>query len=165
VTTGPDDIGAAAEPARARGVAERDASLDRELIAALRGGGRRVTLPRVLVHRHVRRHDEHVTAEQVHAELAPSLPSLSPATVYATLDLLDELGFIRRLSTRGAATVYDPRTDAHHHAICRRCGRIEDVYAPVDTDGATQAAAAAGFAVERGDVQLTGLCARCAPER
>ena len=41
-------------------------------------------------------------------ELAPGLPSLSPATIYATLELLDELGFARRLSTPGGTTVYDP---------------------------------------------------------
>src|SRR4051794_12147091 len=60
------------------------ADADRELIAALRRRGARVTLARLLVHRHVRSRDAHVTADEVHAEL----PTLSPATVYATLDLL-----------------------------------------------------------------------------
>ena len=139
-----------------------DRELDRELIEALRAGGRRVTHPRLLVHRHVRRRDAHVTAEQVHAELAPAMPSLSPATVYATLDLLDELGFIRRISTPGASTVYDSRIDAHHHVICRSCGRIEDLRAAVDTTGAARAAAAAGFSVDHGQLQLSGLCRDCA---
>lgn len=139
-----------------------DTDLDGELIAALRAGGRRVTVPRLLVHRHVRRRDAHLTAEQVHAELAPAMPSLSPATVYATLDLLDELGFIRRISTPGASTVYDSRTDAHHHVICRGCGRIEDLYAPVDAAEAARAAARAGFTVDHGELQLSGLCAACA---
>ena len=37
------------------------------------------------------------------------LPSLSPATVYATLDLLAELGLIRRVSTPRGAAVFDTR--------------------------------------------------------
>ena len=139
-----------------------DADLDRELSARLRGHGHRVTLPRLLVHRHVRRCVEHLTAEQVHSELAPSLPSLSPATIYATLDLLDELGFVRRISTPRGSTVYDPRPEAHHHLICRECGSIQDLDAPVDTKRAERAARAAGFAVEHGELQLSGLCARCA---
>ena len=138
-----------------------DSALDAQLSAALRERGHRVTLPRLLVHRHVRRSGGHLTAEQVHGELAPGLPSLSPATIYSTLELLDELGFVRRLSTPRGTTVYDPRTDAHHHAICRRCGRIEDFEAPVDAAPAMAAAAAAGFRVDHGELQLSGLCAAC----
>jgi len=141
-----------------------DSTLDAELIAALREGGRRVTHPRLLVHRHVRGRGEHVTADQVYGDLAPALPSLSPATVYATLDLLDELGFIRRISTPGGATVYDPNTTAHHHVICRRCGRIQDLHARVDTGGAARAAVEAGFSVDHGQLLLSGVCGECAAE-
>ena len=38
--------------------------------------------------------------------------------------------------------------------ICRRCGRIEDIEAPVD--------AAAGSRVDHGELQLSGLCVACA---
>ena len=139
-----------------------DRELDTQLTAALRARGLRVTAPRLLVHRHVRRSARHLTAEQVHGELAPGMPSLSPATIYATLDLLDELGFVRRLSTPRGTTVYDPRTEPHHHVICRRCGRMEDLEAAVDAGPAEAAAAAAGFRVDHGELQLSGLCAACA---
>jgi Fe2+ or Zn2+ uptake regulation protein len=139
-----------------------EAALDRELITALRAAGHRVTLPRLLVHRHVRRTPTHLTPEQLHAELAPQLPSLSPATIYATLELLDELGFVRRVSTLRGGTVYDSRVDQHHHVICRSCGRIEDVDGPVDTAAVQDAARAAGFRVDHGQLALSGLCAACA---
>src|SRR3954454_9333932 len=109
-----------------------DADLDRELIDALRERGQRVTMPRLLVHRLVRRSEGHLAPESVHARLAPAHPGLSPATIYSTLELLDELGFVRRVSTPRGGTLYDPRTDAHHHVICRACGRVQDVDAPVD---------------------------------
>lgn len=139
-----------------------DADLDTELITALRARGARVTLPRLLVHRHVRRSDRHVTPELVHAELAPAHPGLSPATIYSTLDLLDELGFVRRVSTPRGGTIYDPRTAEHHHVICRSCGRVHDVDARVDTRAAERAARAAGFRVDHGQLALSGLCADCA---
>jgi Fe2+ or Zn2+ uptake regulation protein len=139
-----------------------DADLDNELIAALRERGQRVTLPRLLVHRHVRRSDRHVTPEQVHAELAAQHPGLSPATIYGTLDLLDELGFVRRVSTPRGGTVYDSRVAQHHHVICRSCGRIQDVDASVDTRAVERAARAAGFRVDHGQLALSGLCADCA---
>ena len=46
--------------------------------------------------------------------------------------------------------------------ICRVCGRVEDVDAPVDTGAAERAAEAAGFAVDHGQVALTGICRECA---
>jgi Fur family transcriptional regulator, stress-responsive regulator len=139
-----------------------DATLDAELTAALRARGHRVTAPRLLVHRHLRRRAGHVTPEQLHTELAPLLPSLSPATIYGTLDLLDDLGFVRRVSTPRGATVYDARVAPHHHVICRSCGRIQDIDATVDSAAAEHAALGAGFTVDHGQLLLTGLCSECA---
>src|SRR3954467_8550827 len=101
--------------------------LDRELIAGLRARGQRVTLPRLLVHRHVRGAQRHVTAEQVYAELADELPSLSPATVYSTPDLLGGFGLVRRMNTPRGTIMYDSRVDDHHHVYARPCGRVQVV--------------------------------------
>ena len=140
------------------------ADLDTELIEALRARGQRVTHPRLLVHRHVRQGDRHLTADQVYAELSPELPSLSPATVYGTLDLLDELGLVRRVSTPRGATTYDSRVDDHHHVICRVCGRVQDLDADVETDAAARAARAAGYTVSHAQLTLSGLCPDCAKQ-
>ena len=127
---------------------------DDEFRSALRARGLRVTTPRLDVHRHVRDAVGHVTAEEVGA----SLPGVSAGTVYAALELLEDMGLARRVSTLGGTTVFDSRPDAHHHAVCRRCGRMQDI-APADLMGAK---APAGFSVERAEVQLVGLCADCA---
>ena len=125
---------------------------DQVLSDALRSRGQRVTLPRLMVHRFVARAPRHVTAEDIHREL----PTLSFATIYSTLDLLEELGLVRRVSTLEGTTVYDSRTDPHGHAMCRRCGRLFDLDA-----GEAQSAAPAGFTVEQATIQLIGLCSDC----
>ena len=53
-------------------------------------------------------------------------------------------------------------SDNHHHVICRVCGRIQDLDADVDSADAERSARAAGFAVEHGELQLSGICADCA---
>ncbi len=136
-------------------------TLDAELVEALRKHGHRVTMPRLLVHRLVRSSDRHLTPEQVHAELAPDHPGLSPATIYGTLELLDDLGFVRRVSTPRGGIVYDPRLDDHHHVICRSCGRVQDIDAQIDTSQAEQAAKTAGFETGHGQLTLSGLCPDC----
>ena len=138
------------------------AALDDELITALRTRGQRVTLPRLLVHRHVKQGDRHLTPEQIHGELATELPSLSQATVYGTLDLLAELGLVRRVATPRGMTTYDSRVEDHQHAICRACGRVEDVDAGAGATRAIAAAEAAGFKVAHAQLTLSGLCAVCA---
>jgi Fe2+ or Zn2+ uptake regulation protein len=147
-----------------------DQQLDRELTAALRAGGHRVTIPRLVVHRHVRRATGHLTPEAVHSQLSGALPSLSAATIYSTLELLDELRLVRRVSTLRGGTVYDPRVDDHHHLICRNCGRVQDFDAPVPMAAAETRARELGFRPDRGELQLIGVCSTCAeavtaPER
>jgi Fe2+ or Zn2+ uptake regulation protein len=130
------------------------ALLDTQLSAKLKARGQRVTMPRLMVHRFVAAAPRHVTAEDVHAEL----PSLSFATIYSTLDLLEDLRLVRRVSTLEGAAVYDSRVDAHDHAVCRRCGRMFDVEPAVVQSGP----APEGFRVEHAVVQLVGLCCDCA---
>src|SRR3954447_17981276 len=97
--------------------------VDQSLSDALRTRGQRVTLPRLMVHRFVTSAPRHVTADDIHDEL----PSLSFGTIYSTLDLLEDLGLVRRVSTREGAAVYDSRTDPHDHATCRLCARMFDL--------------------------------------
>jgi Fur family transcriptional regulator, peroxide stress response regulator len=128
--------------------------VDQVLTDALRARGQRITLPRLMVHRFVTSAPRHVTADDIHDEL----PSLSFGTIYSTLDLLEELGLVRRVSTLEGAAVYDSRTDAHDHAECRICGRMFDL-APTEVPAAAKAPS--GFRVERTQVQVIGVCADC----
>ena len=124
-----------------------------EFTDALRSRGQRVTLPRLMVHQFVSRAPQHVTADDVHR----AFPSLSFATIYSTLDLLEALGLVRRVSTIDGAGVYDSRTDAHDHALCRVCGRMFDVEPTEVRPGDVPP----GFRLERTQVELIGLCADC----
>jgi Fe2+ or Zn2+ uptake regulation protein len=132
------------------------------LCAALRERGQRVTPQRLAIARVVRELNSHVTAEQVLNAVSDRLPGVSLPTVYATLELLEELGSVRRVSAGGAAVLYDPRTDAHQHVVCRRCGAVADIEARIDEDQVIAAARDAGFMPERADTVVHGVCAACA---
>jgi Fe2+ or Zn2+ uptake regulation protein len=132
------------------------------LCAALRQRGQRVTPQRLAIARVVRELHTHVTAEQVLTAVSDRLPGVSLPTVYATLELLEELGSVRRVSAGGAAVLYDPRTDAHHHVVCRRCGAVADLEAKLDDAAVITAARDAGFVPDRADTVVHGVCATCA---
>src|SRR4029079_19377701 len=103
-----------------------------------------------------------LTAEQVFDEVGELMPGVSLPTVYATLELLRDLGLIERWHTGVATVVYDSRTEDHQHLVCRRCGAIADVETQVGTRGLLAAARDAGFTPLATQVVVSGLCADCA---
>ena len=135
---------------------------DAELAALLRERGLRATSQRVVMHRLLRDRNRHVSAEELLSEAADRLPGVSLPTVYATLELFEQLGIVRRVNGGGGALVWDTRAAVHHHMICRRCGRIEDLETPVDLDRARRSAAGSGFHPDRAEVVVSGRCASCA---
>ncbi len=137
------------------------AQLDRQLTERLREGGHRVTSQRLLVHRAVCERQRHLTAEQVLGSVNEALPSISLPTIYATLELLEDLGLVRRVSTGTGALLFESRSTPHAHAACRRCGQIVDVQAPQIDLEAFAGARAAGFAPEEAQLIVFGLCESC----
>jgi Fe2+ or Zn2+ uptake regulation protein len=135
--------------------------MESTLSAALRERGQRVTPQRLVVARVLDELRRHATADMVFGEVSARMPGVSLPTVYATLDLLEELGLVARVASEGGAVVYDPRADAHHHLVCRSCGAIEDIDADVETAAALSAARAGGFTPESAQVVVKGLCAAC----
>src|SRR4051794_8569329 len=113
---------------------------DTQLEQALHERGLRVTPQRVLISRALRELDRHVSADEVLGAVSERLPNASLPTVYATLELLGELGMVRRVSAGPGAALYDPRTDTHQHLVCSNCRRVEDLDVKVETAAALRAA-------------------------
>jgi Fe2+ or Zn2+ uptake regulation protein len=134
---------------------------DARLTAALRDGGHRVTSQRIVLHRVLAELGRHTTAEELASAATARLPGLSLPTVYATLELFEDLGLVRRVSTVGSAALYDPRTDEHQHFVCRRCGAVADVEAAIDAAALAGPAREAGLAVDGVEVVLRGVCREC----
>lgn len=102
------------------------------------------------------------------AELAAS-GERALSSLYRNLGVLEEAGVLRRVaSTDGQARfeLAEELTEHHHHLMCRRCGRVEDVDAPRPLETAMarvleQVAAASGFHPEEHRIDVVGVCARC----
>src|SRR3954463_670705 len=134
---------------------------DERLSATLRDAGHRVTSQRLVLYRVLRELGRHAHAEEIARVSSERLPGLSLPTVYATLELFEGLGLVRRVDAGGPAALFDPRTDPHAHFACRRCGAVSDLDADVDAGAAQIAARAAGAEPDHVEVVLRGLCADC----
>jgi Fur family ferric uptake transcriptional regulator/Fur family peroxide stress response transcriptional regulator len=132
-----------------------------DLVELLHSRGQRVTSQRLVILRALRRRGQHATAEEIHRTVHGELPGVSIPTIYATLDLFVELGLARRIET-GTAALYDAGLEPHQHAVCRRCGRVEDVRGRLKAARFVSAAEAAGFQPQGAELIITGVCAACA---
>jgi Fur family transcriptional regulator, ferric uptake regulator len=128
--------------------------------AGYRRGGARTAVVEALA-----RHDCAVTALALEEELRRRRDRVGRASVYRALELLEELRLVQRLeAARGIASYerVDPSGHHHHHAICRRCGRME----PFEDGGLERAIGQVSerlpFEIAEHDVVLRGLCERCA---
>ena len=132
-----------------------------DLVELLHSRGQRVTPQRLVILRELRRRRRHATAEEVHRAVEDELPGTATPTVYATLDLFVELGLARRV-TAGSAALYDARLDPHQHAVCRRCGRVQDIDGRLNAGALVGAARGSGFQPEGVELIISGLCEECA---
>lgn len=96
-------------------------------------------------------------------ELDRRLDSVGRATVYRTLDQLEQLHLVHRVEIGGDAAGYE-RVDPdqhHHHLVCEQCGHL----APFSDPSLEQAIEAisrnADFEVAAHDVVLRGICPDC----
>ncbi len=72
------------------------------------------------------RHD-HPTADAIYASVREELPNVSLGTVYRNLNLLAELGEIRKLSCGSGPERFDADMRPHYHFVCRQCGTVCDL--------------------------------------
>jgi Fe2+ or Zn2+ uptake regulation protein len=135
---------------------------DITLTRTLRARGQRVTPQRLVINRLLRERNRHVSADELLDAVEERLPNVSLPTVYATLELFEELGLVRRVGQVGGRVLWDSRLDDHHHAACSQCGRVQDIDVPLDASAVVAAARDAGFSDARAGLVVTGLCRECA---
>jgi Fe2+ or Zn2+ uptake regulation protein len=135
---------------------------DHDLVELLHARGHRVTSQRLVILRELRRRASHCTAEEIGAAVRGSLPTVAPPTVYATLDLLVDLGLVRQIYAGGPAVLYDARVEPHQHAVCRSCGEVRDVDGRLEAEDLFHAAAVSGFRPASAELIISGTCEHCA---
>jgi len=106
---------------------------------------------------------EMVTAEEIHSLVQQGESDLDLATVYRTLELLAEIGFVKSIDTGHKERLWQfiGAEEPHAHLLCRSCGKLYGL-SEADLAGlATRLREAYGFDVDVGQVTIPGLCPEC----
>jgi Fur family ferric uptake transcriptional regulator len=135
------------------------------IMAAFNDAGLRNTRPRQVIAQHLAEHAAKRTdfaTDEFWKELQQIEPQLGRATLFRAVDVLVDLGILDRIELGNGARRYRVCTAGHHHhLICTRCHRIEEVEVCLPERKLAQAAAHVGWDVERHALELYGRCAAC----
>lgn len=135
-------------------------------INALQQAGHRVTSQRRAICEYLAETDAHPTPYQVYADIAHTRPEISRATVYNTLNVLQNLGVIVELAFGADHTHYDTDPTPHINLICQRCHTIVDYHDALPlTEIEAQVSVQTGFQPVTSRMDILGFCRACRERR
>ena len=122
------------------------------VVGKIRGRGYKATPQRLAVLGALAA-EQHQTLEEIRARC----PEVGLVTVYRTLDLLCEIGAVRRLDL-GDGPRYELAENHHHHLVCESCGAVSEFEeCPLDLTWLQDV----DFEVASHSLEIYGRCVVC----
>lgn len=126
-------------------------------------GPQRMSRPRRALISDLDVHSTFRSAQQIHASLQASGETVSLATIYRNLQILEDAGQIDTLLSPSGEVLYRScaRASHHHHLICADCGKTEEVDLAGLEATIERVATDSGYHLLDHTLELTGLCPTC----
>jgi Fur family ferric uptake transcriptional regulator len=124
--------------------------------------GYKLTAPRRAVLDVIAGMCESLSPAEIYERARRRYPRLGLVTVYRTLDILVEVGVLRRVHLDDGCHSYAPIQAAHgHHLICSTCNQVVE-FDGCDLDALFKSVARkTGFRIEGHWLELFGRCPKC----
>ena len=137
-----------------------------ELVSRLREWGVRVTPQRLAIAEAVLSSTDHPSVQQIYERVRDHFPSMTLATIYSTLGVLEKSGLIQELPFPKLSR-YESNLDPHVNLVCIGCGNIIDSELGRETvlRLKEQISQKTDFAVAWQRVDFHGWCQRCAADK
>lgn len=109
---------------------------------------------------------KHLSSEQIYDLVKVNCPEIGIATVYRTMQTLDEVGVISKLSLDDGCIRYEIDLDGdnshkHHHLICKNCLAIIEVKEDLLDEIEKRIESFYKFEIIDHDVKFYGICEEC----
>jgi Fur family ferric uptake transcriptional regulator len=144
------------------------ASIQRAFERFLRTRALKLTPQRLRIFERAFATHDHFSAETLYGWMrAEDGSHVSRATVYRTLSLLVEGGFLETLDAGHGELLYEHVLGHRHHdhLVCIDCGRIEEFTDERIEEYQREAALRKGFTLHYHNLRLFGTCASCSKKR
>jgi Fur family transcriptional regulator, peroxide stress response regulator len=132
----------------------------------LREWGVRVTPQRLAIAEAVLNSEDHPSVQQIFERVRDHFPSMTLATIYSTLDVLERSGLIQELPFPQFSR-YESNMDPHVNLVCIQCGNVIDSTVGQQTVVRLreQISGQSNFQVAWQRVDFHGWCRRCAAQK
>ena len=132
-----------------------------EFVARCRQRGIAVTPQRLAVVQALLASENHPSADEICVAVRRKHPHVSSATVHRILEQFCEVGEARKVTLLHDIARYDGNVEPHHHVLCIRCRRVQDIEIP-EVDKLLEGIPSLGqFALLRCSLEIDALCRRC----
>lgn len=106
--------------------------------------------------------DDHISAEEIYAQVVTRYPHVNISTVYRTLELLKQLGLVTETDMGGGRVRYHPADKGrHHHLVCIECGTIIDLDESIMARLQDVLLSRYGFSAQLRHMAIFGRCDKC----
>ncbi len=103
----------------------------------------------------------HLSANEIYRQVKAVNPSIGFSTVYRTMKLLCEAGFVQERHFGAAEALYENVSQHHDHCICTSCGKIIE-FGDEQIERLQQSVAERfGFDLRSHKMELYGICSNC----
>lgn len=125
--------------------------------------GLRLTHPRQAVMSVLEAADIPLSPQSIHQRSLDAQEEIGLVSVYRTLDLLTEMGLVRRVHGHDECQGYVLASPGHHHhVVCRQCEAAIEFTGMEDlSDLIDRIQEQTGFTIDEHLLQLYGLCPAC----
>ncbi len=139
----------------------------REFRQCLRRRGMRVTPERERICREVYTTSFHFDAEDLVSRLQVSARPVSRATVYRTLEVLEECGLVKKIRQIDNKHHYEKSLglEHHDHLFCESCGNVIEFREDEIERLQDEVCARFGFRPKMHSLQIYGLCRECLADK
>jgi Fur family ferric uptake transcriptional regulator len=132
------------------------------IVTALGRAGYRLTEPRLSLAGLIADQDGHFTAAELVAAAQARRLGVGRATVFRTLEVLEDLGAVERLDLPSGEHAYvGCEPTHHHHVVCSRCGRATEIDDAGLRSVVRDVARQTGYRIDEHRLELFGLCPDC----
>ena len=132
------------------------------IVSKLTEQGYRLTPQRIMILSAIENSNNHISAEEIYAQVASKYPNVNISTVYRTLELLKRLGLVTETDLGGGRVRYHPAEKGHHHhLVCQECGAIIDLDESVLSSVKDVLLREYGFIADLRHLAIFGRCVNC----
>lgn len=141
------------------------ALLLKDIYSRLLEGGHKMTPQRwAIISIFLMNKGRHLSADDVYSSLKETYPNNGIATVYRTLELLEQIDVLKRLEFgdgRARFEIRDEDSHHHHHLVCTVCGVITEFEDDLLDSLEAAIERRTGFKIRDHVAKFYGICSSC----